>query len=217
MPDSAPEPERTGEDTLHTFRTLLEEGDLSCTVSDALGRGGGLSAGFRPVWPGAKLLGPAVTVRTFGTDLSAVFAGIAAAPAGSVVVIDSHGVTHAAFWGERTTRAALARGVAGAVIDGACRDVGALRRLGFPVFSTGVTPNAGLPGGRGEINVPVAVGGQPVLPGDLMVADDNGVVVVPQARIGAVSLRVRELLDAEQTLFARTADPDELQPGGEAS
>jgi 4-hydroxy-4-methyl-2-oxoglutarate aldolase len=201
-------------ESLLAFRALLDRDDLSCTVSDALGRGGALDAGFRPVWPGARLIGPAVTVRTFGTDLSAVFDGIAAAEPGSVLVIDSHGVVNSAFWGERTTRAALARGLAGAVIGGACRDVVALRRLGFPVFSTGVTPNAGLPGGRGEVNVPLALGGQPVSPGDLMVADENGVVVVPVARISQTLIQVRSLLQAEQELLASTTDPALLRPEG---
>ncbi|WP_407572445.1 RraA family protein [Deinococcus altitudinis] len=201
-------------EVLNGFRALLGEDDLSCTVSDALGRGGALEAHVRPVWPGARLVGPAVTVRTFGTDLSAVFDGIAAAAAGSVLVIDSHGVSNSAFWGERTTRAALARGLAGAVIGGACRDVVALARLKFPVFSTGITPNAGLPGGRGEVNVPVALGGQPVSPGDLIVADENGVVVVPFARTAQTLIQVRALLQAERDLLARTTDPALLQPEG---
>ncbi len=199
-------------DTLARFQALFAQDDLSCTVSDALGRCGALGAAFRPVWPGARLMGPAVTVKVFGTDLSAVFDGIAAAGVGSVLVIDSHGVTGSAFWGERTTRAALARGLAGAVIDGGCRDVTAVRTLGFPVFSTAVTPNAGLPGGRGAVNVPVAVGGQPVLPGDLMVADDNGVVCVPQAQIANTLEQVQALLEAERTLLASTADPALLRP-----
>jgi 4-hydroxy-4-methyl-2-oxoglutarate aldolase len=202
-------------DRLDEYRALLAEGDLTCVVSDALGRLGALGAAFRPVWPGARLLGPAVTVRTFGTDLSAVFDGIAAAAPGSVLVIDSHGVTHSAFWGERTTRAALARGVVGAVIDGACRDVVAVQRLSFPVFSTGVTPNAGLPGGRGAVNVPVALGGQPIQPGDLIVADENGVVVVPQTQIETTLVTVRKLLAQERELLARTSDPARLQPEGE--
>ena len=201
-------------EVLEGFRALLDQDDLSCTVSDALGRGGALDAGFRPVWPGARLLGPAVTVRTFGTDLSAVFDGIAVAEAGSVLVIDSHGVSNSAFWGERTTRAALARRLAGAVIGGACRDVVALKRLEFPVFSTGVTPNAGLPGGRGEVNVPVALGGQPISPGDLLVADENGVVVVPMSKIQDTLAKVRALLQAEQELLASTTDPTLLQPEG---
>lgn len=194
----APDPDAL----MDAWRALLDDGDLTCVVSDALGRGGALGAAFRPVWPGARCVGEAVTVRTFGTDLSAVFDGLQAAPRGAVLVIDSHGVTNSAFWGERTTRAALARGLAGAVIDGGCRDVTAVRRLGFPVFSTAVTPNAGLPGGRGAVNVPVAAGGLPVHPGDLVVADENGVVVVPREIAAATLARVRELLDAESAAFA---------------
>ncbi len=199
-------------DLLAAYRELLIDGDLTCTVSDALGRTGGLSAAFRALTPGARLLGYAVTARTFGTDLTAVFGAIEAATPGSVVVIATGGSQNSAFWGERTTRAAQARGVTGAVIDGPARDVGALARLNFPVFGTGSVPNAGLPGGRGSVNVPVALGGQVVSPGDLIVADENGVVVVPRAEVENVLARVRELLAAEQALFARSSAPADLQP-----
>ena len=201
-------------EVLERLRSWLAAGDLSCTVSDALGRTGALSAAFRPVWASACMVGPAVTVRTFGTDLSAVFDAIALAAPGSVIVIDSHGIVNSAFWGERTTRAALGRKLAGAVIDGACRDVGAVRRLGFPVFSTAITPNAGLPGGRGAVNVPVQVGGVPVLPGDLVVADENGVVIVPQAQIQDTVHAVANLLQAERLLFEATTDALSLRPEG---
>lgn len=188
--------------TLADFRALLDAGDLTCTVSDALGRGQALGADFRSVWPGARFVGEAVTVRTLGTDLSAVFGALEVAPPGSALLIDSHGVRHTAFWGERTTLAALARGLVGSVIDGACRDVVAVARLRYPVFCTGVTPNAGLPGGRGGVNVPIQIGGVPVSPGDLVIADENGVVIVPQEGAQATLARVRELLTAEDA--ART-------------
>lgn len=155
--------------------------DLTCDLSDLLGHSGGLSSDFRPLWPGATFAGPAVTVRTVGTDLGTVYRAIGSAPPGSVLVIDTHGIRHSAFWGENTTRAALERGVRAAVIGGACRDVAAIRRLGFPVVSTGHTPQAGLRDDEGEVAVPVSIGGVPVLPGDLIVGDDNGVVVVPAA------------------------------------
>lgn len=185
------------------LRALLLTGDLTCVVSDALDRGGALSGAFRPVWTGARCAGEAVTVRTFGTDLSPVLGAIEVAGPGSVLVIDSHGITGSAFWGERTTRAALARRLAGAVIDGGCRDVTAVRRLGFPVFSTAVTPNAGLPGGRGAVNVPIQVGGIPVSPGDLVVADENGVVIVPRDLAVGTLERVRGLLAQEQQAFVQ--------------
>ena len=202
-------------DLLDEYRELLMDGDLTCTVSDALGRTGGLSAAFRPLTPGARLVGWAVTARTFGTDLSAVFGAIEAATEGRVVVIATGGSANSAFWGERTTRAALAKGVTGAVLDGPARDLGALARLEFPVFGTGAVPNAGLPGGRGSINVPVALGGQVVGPGDLIVADENGVAVVPGALAEETLARVRDLLAAEAALFARSSAPADLQPTGE--
>ncbi len=163
------------------LNALLPGRDLTCDLSDALGHTGGLGADFRPLWTGATFAGVAVTVRTAGTDLGAVYRAIDAAPPGSVLVIDTHGTRHSAFWGENTTKAALARGVRAAVINGACRDVTAIRQLNFPVVCTGTVPQAGLRGDQGEINVPVALGSVPVQPGDLIAGDDNGVVVVPAA------------------------------------
>ena len=201
---------------LEGWHALMSLDDLTCTVSDALGRTGALEGRYQSLWPGARLLGPAFTVRTFGGDLSAVWGGIEAAPAGSVLAIDSHGTPNSAFWGERTTRAALTRGLAGAVIDGACRDVNAVRRLGFPVFCTATVPNAGLPGGRGELNVPIALGGQPIWAGDLIVADENGVVVVPKARMTETLERVLALLEAERQLLERGLNVQDLRPTGDS-
>lgn len=177
---------------LARLTALLPGRDLTCDLSDALGHAGGLGREFRSLWRGATFAGPAVTVRTAGTDLSAVYAGIAAAPPGSVLVIDTHGTRDSAFWGETTTRAALARGLVAAVIDGACRDVAAIRSLGFPVVSTGVVPQAGVRGERGDVNVPVALGGLPVHPGDVIVGDDNGVVALPGADAGRLIQAVLE-------------------------
>ncbi|MFC4640168.1 RraA family protein [Deinococcus hohokamensis] len=185
-------------DLMAAYEALLAAGDLTCAVSDVLGHSAAMHADMRPVWPGARLLGPAVTVRPLGTDLSAVYAGIEAAPRGSVLVIDAHGLRHSAFWGERTTRAALERGLRGAVIDGACRDVTAVTRLGFPVFSTAITPNAGVRGGQGAVQVPGAPAGTPVLPGDLVLADENGVVVVPRGEEERTLRAVQAALSAEQ-------------------
>lgn len=193
--------ELAGAELMAAYEALLSAGDLTCAVSDVLGHGAAMHADMRPVWPGARLIGPAVTVRPLGTDLSAVYAGIEAAPRGSVLVIDAHGLRQSAFWGERTTRKALACGLRGAVIDGACRDMTAVTRLGFAVFSTGVIPNAGVRGGGGAVQVPVAPAGTPVLPGDLILADENGVVVVPQAQMERTLSAVRAALSAEQAAF----------------
>ena len=202
----------TAGELIAAFRALLDAGDLTCTVSDALGRGQALGADFRPVWPGARFAGEAVTVRTFGGDLSAVFEALEVAPPGGALLIDSHGVRHAAFWGERTTLAARARGLAGSVIDGACRDVVAVTRLKYPVFSTGVTPNAGLPGGRGSVNVPIQIGGVPARPGDLVIGDENGVVIVPREGAQHTLARVRDLLAAEGTALAEAAGGAAVPP-----
>ena len=172
--------------------------DLTCDLSDALGhgetpdQGGALPPGFRPLHPGRPFAGLAVTAQPQGTELGAVYAALDLAPAGSVLVVAGP-ATHA-FWGERTTRAALDRGVRAAVLAGACRDVTAVRNLGFAVACTGVTPLAGRRRAGGEVQVPLRLGGLTVSPGDLVVGDDNGVVVVPAARVPQiVSALLRDL------------------------
>lgn len=164
--------------------------DLTCDLSDALGHGesqaggGALPPGFRPLHPGRPFAGLAVTVSPQDTELGAVYAALDLAPAGSVLVIGGP-ATHA-FWGERTTRAALGRGVRAAVLAGACRDVSAVHHLGFAVVCSGVTPLAGRRREGGAVQVPLAVGGVLVYPGDLVVGDDNGVVVVPARRAAEI-------------------------------
>lgn len=169
---------------LTRLREHLPGRDLTCDLSDALshrpqqGVSGALPATFRPLWPDRPFAGVAVTARTHGGDPGAVYRALDQAGPGSVLVVDGAGV-HTALWGERTTLAAQARGVQAAVIHGACRDVSAIRSLGFPVVSTGVTPGAAPRGTQGVTQGPVSLGGVPVSPGDVLVGDANGVVVLP--------------------------------------
>lgn len=178
--------------------------DLTCDLSDAQDHGGALPPGFRPLYPGRPFAGLAVTVQPQDTELGAVYAALEVAPAGSVLVVAGP-ATHA-FWGERTTRAALARGVRAAVLAGACRDVGAVRHLGFPVVCTGVTPGAGPRRAGGAVQVPLTLGGVRVRPGDLIVGDANGVVVVSAERIPQIVPAL--LRDLPPTFFL----PDRSSP-----
>ncbi|MFN2324213.1 MAG: RraA family protein, partial [Trueperaceae bacterium] len=150
-----------------------EEG-FACVLSDAMGRTNAMAADVRPMWAGARLVGRAVTARPHGTDLSAVFAAIDVAEPGDVVVIEGPGAPAVAFWGENASLAARARGGVGVVLSAPCRDVAAHGRLGFPVFATGATPRGGVFGERGDVQLPVAVGGVVVQPGDAVVGDENG-------------------------------------------
>jgi regulator of RNase E activity RraA len=185
------------------YRELLQFDSVTCALSDCLGRFGAMTGDLRPLFDGIRFAGPAVTARTLASDLAAVIKAIDVAEPGDVVVVDAHGSRDTAFWGENMTLSAQNRGIAGAVIDGACRDVVEIRRLRFPLFSKAIVPNVAAIAGYGAVNVRVQCAGQSVAPGDLIVADENGVVVVPAQEAEALLARTRALLDTEHVLQQR--------------
>ncbi|TVR89957.1 MAG: RraA family protein [Trueperaceae bacterium] len=173
---------------------------LSCIVSDALGRTGAMHSEVRAMWSGARLVGSARTAKPHGNDVSAVFSAIERARPGDVIVIEGCGGGPVAFWGENATLLALRRGLVGTVMGAPCRDVQAHIRLSYPVFSVGATPAGGTFGQRGEVDVPVSVGGIVATPGDVLVADENGVTVVPGAQLDAVVAAIPDLLRKEREI-----------------
>lgn len=182
------------------FRDLLKFDSVTCALSDCMGRFGAMTGDIRPLFEPSRFAGTAVTARTLASDLAAVFKAIDVSAPGDVVVVDAHGSRDTAFWGENMTISAQNRGVAGAVIDGACRDVVEIRRLKFPLFSKGIVPNVAAIAGYGEVNVRIQCAGQAVSPGDIIVADENGVVVVPTAAAADVLERTLRLLETEHVL-----------------
>lgn len=194
---------RPAANVIEAYRALLEHDSVTCAISDCLGRFGAMTADVRPLVDGTRIAGPAVTVRTLASDLAAAFKAIDLAAPGDIVVIDTHGSTSTAFWGENMTLSAINRGITGAVIDGACRDVVEIRRLGFPVVCRGVAPNVASISGYGDVNVPVQCAGVAVAPGDIVVVDENGVVVVPRDRCGEILEKTRRLLATEHVLQDR--------------
>lgn len=196
-------PQRPPQEVVRAFRELLKFDSVTCALSDCMGRFGGMTADMRPLGEAVRFAGPAVTARTLASDLAAVFKAIDISQPGDVVVVDAHGSRDTAFWGENMTISAQNRGVAGAVIDGACRDVVEIRRLKFPLFSKGAVPNVAAIAGYGEVNVRIQCAGQAVAPGDIIVADENGVVVVPAAAADDLLHRTRRLLETEHILQER--------------
>jgi regulator of RNase E activity RraA len=150
-------------------------------VSDLLNRLYTMNSAIRPVTaPELHLSGPACTVKVFPGDNLMVHKALDIAQPGDVVVIDASSSTMTAVLGDTICMKARHRGIAGFVVDGLVRDLGAIQRLGdFAVFARGVTPIGPLQRGPGEINYPVSVGGLVVTPGDVVIADLSGVVVVP--------------------------------------
>jgi 3-hexulose-6-phosphate synthase / 6-phospho-3-hexuloisomerase len=169
----------------------------SPNVTDALQRQGAMH-GILPHLKDAsvRIAGPAVTVVTRDGDWAKPVEAIDRSGPGDVIVVDAGGGT-TAIWGELASWSAHGRQVAGVVIDGAARDVDAILELGFPLFSRNVSPNAGEPKGHGEIGVEVVVGGQRVRPGDWIVGDLSGVVVVPRERAQEIANRSLDVLEHE--------------------
>ncbi len=169
----------------------------SPNVTDAMQRRGamhGLTAHLRD--PSVRVTGPAVTVVTRDGDWAKPVESIDRAGPGDIIVIDAGGGT-TAVWGELASWSAHGRKVAAVVIDGAIRDLDAILELGFPAFSRTVSANAGEPKGHGEIGVEVVVGGQPVRPGDWIVGDLSGLVVVPRERASEIANRALDVLEHE--------------------
>ncbi len=169
----------------------------SPNVTDAMQRQGAMH-GLLPRLKDrtVRIAGPAVTVVTRDGDWAKPVEAIDRAGPGDVLVIDAGGGT-TAVWGELASWSAHGRQVAGVIIDGAIRDLDAILDLGFPAFSRSVSPNAGEPKGHGEIGVEVVVGGQRVRPGDWIVGDTSGLVVVPRERAGEIANRSLDVLEHE--------------------
>lgn len=153
--------------------------------------------------PGLKLVGPAVTVQCLVGSIVTVHQALAGAGPGSVLVVDGLGDHVSALFGELMGRDARAARLAGIVVDGAVRDVAGLRELAFPTFSRWVTPRVGTNRRLGKVNVPISCGGVPVQPGDCIVGDDYGVVVVPQDDIEELTQAGLAVEEKERGISAR--------------
>jgi 4-hydroxy-4-methyl-2-oxoglutarate aldolase len=166
---------------------------------------------IRAMVHGVRMAGPALTV-TAEDDHLPVFSALAEAEPGEVLVIATNG-GRLAVLGELFATEAHRRGLAGVVIDGRCRDVHGLRALGLPVFARGTIPASGSTVSRAPLRAPVRVGGVDVAPGDIVFADDDGVVIAPPAQIEA-ALELAELIGAkERALLAAMARGDSLHEG----
>jgi 3-hexulose-6-phosphate synthase/6-phospho-3-hexuloisomerase len=167
-------------------------------LSDAMHRSGEL-AGIELRTPGLKIVGPAVTVRTFPGDWAKPVEAIDVAKPGDVIIVDACGLGPA-IWGELASESCQQRKLAGIVIEGAIRDIDTIRSIGFPAAARLVTPTAGEPKGFGEINVTIKIGGFQISPGDWIVGDESGVVRIPRAKAVEIANRAMDVLEHENRL-----------------
>ncbi len=161
--------------------------------------------GLHALTQGHFVCGPAVTVKTVPGDWCKPVEAIDLAQPGDVLVIDAGGKAPA-VWGELATESAKVKGVAALVCDGAVRDTADIRRIGLPVWTRHVCSHAGDPHGLGEINQPIVLSGQRILPGDWIVADDDGVMVIPKAKAVEMANRAADVLEAENRIRAEIRD-----------
>jgi 4-hydroxy-4-methyl-2-oxoglutarate aldolase len=155
--------------------------DLPTTcISDAMNGLNNLHPKIKPLKEDYKLIGRAVTVKIPVGDNLAVLKAIRASKRGDVIVIDAKGDQYRAIAGDFVVGMAQTLGVGGFVVDGVIRDIVGIKSLNFPVFARGTTVAASGKAGVGEINIPISCGGMTVHPGDIIVGDADGVVVIPQ-------------------------------------
>lgn len=168
-------------------------------VTDAMHRKGAME-GIVSICGDVKVAGKAVTVQTFAGDWAKPVEAIDVAQPGDIIVINNDGGTHVSPWGELATESCVKRGIAGVVIDGAVRDVDDIKKMKFPLFAKSACPNAGEPKGFGEINAEIRCCGQFVRPGDWIVGDESGVVVIPGERAYEVARRALEVRKNEDRI-----------------
>jgi regulator of RNase E activity RraA len=195
-------------DTPRTERELVERfrGAASSILADAMGRFHFMDPGIRPR-TGFPTYGVAVTVNSRPGDNLMVHKALEIAEAGDVIVVSTNGNYTSAVFGELMCRSAVAAKLGGIVVDGAIRDVEGIAAARFPAFSRSISPGASDKDGPGEINVPIACGNTVVMPGDVVVGDSDGVVVVPR-------LDVAEVLEAVEALIEREKKRiDEIESG----
>jgi 4-hydroxy-4-methyl-2-oxoglutarate aldolase len=169
------------EETLAQWRLIPP-----AVASDCMNRTQVMASGIKPIFAGARLCGQARTIATMVGDCGPICNVIGSARAGEVLVVDAGGAEDIAVWGGVMAEEAVHRQLGGAVVDGAIRDVADMRRLGFNMFCRSVVPRGPHHGFGGTVDATIAAAGAPVSPGDIVLGDDDGVVIVPLAIADAV-------------------------------
>ena len=184
-------------------------GDLgAATVYEASGRRGSVDPRIKPLGRGIRVLGPAFTVECHPKDNLMLHKALQIAQAGDVLVVSTQGYPDAGYWGGLMATSAMARKVGGLVIDGCVRDSTEILEMGFPVFCRGTCMRGTVKGTLGRVNHPLLFGQVVVDPGDLVLGDDDGLVIVPRGEMETVLKAARERTANEVNKAAEPARGD---------
>jgi regulator of RNase E activity RraA len=199
----APSPE-----VLQGFKDLLKIYSPSCVVADCQERAGVMRSYMKPITRETRFVGPALTVRLEPGNQVDCLDALSVAQNGDVIVVDAAGETETSIWGGLMAGLCKMKGVVGAVVDGSIRDIDETRDLGFMIFSKGIVPRSTHSPYSGrtdpiEINVPIQCAGVLVNPGDLVLGDEIGVVVIPLDQAADILAKARKQADSEEKTRAR--------------
>jgi len=181
-------------------------GFSAATIHEAMGGRGALPAEIKPISLGMRVLGPAFPLASPPGDNLMLHHALAEAPPGCVLVADAKGYMNAGCWGDIMTLAAITRGIAGLVFYGSVRDRAEIVESGFPVFASGVCIRGTSKDKKAPLGVPILVGDVTVHPGDIVVGDDDGVVVVPRDKVEEVVVASQVRVEKEAQICERISN-----------
>lgn len=190
--------QRPSKEWVEKFRTISPS-----IVSDCLNRYYAMSAHIKPMIEKSTICGPALTIQSMSGNNLMSHLTLTFAQPGDVLVIDARSNMTNAVWGGIQTLCAKKNGLAGVVIDGVIRDVAEIKKMRFPVYCRGVTPGGPHKGWADSVNVPIQCGGVPVCPGDLILGDDDGIVVLPKERLELIYQETQERIKNEEEWIRR--------------
>jgi RraA family protein len=172
-------------------------------IDDCMNRTAALSERIRPIGRGG-IVGPAFTIKVPMGDNLMLHKAMDMTQPGDVIIIDAGGCKNRAIFGELMATYMQKRGVAGIIVDGSIRDSSALAEMeDFPVYASGISPNGPYKNGPGEINVPISIGGQVVTPGDIIVGDDDGIIVIKPEIAEELLAKTKEVMKKEEKIMKK--------------